>query len=315
MDTAIDTSNADASNADTAVKPKQQPKAEKGANKGSRQNRRPPTATRVGPTPPQFRVDATTIEKRVRIGDTKLSMAVFKNWGNMHRALHYLTDFTRTSLRGRVVAAANRGIAEYLKEKTEQAESMLKAATEKADNDGVVLGKHGNIKEEMLEISCRTENDVLSLVRLLDDYVIVMDSLWIAQSIEDRARDDAHDEVRRTIHTLHQLLSKMFGKMVAYRRNYLDDKLTKSEEIYARDIEVLILDVAGINLLKIREKEEAELAAENAKKAAAKEEARAARKSAAEKNRANVSNLPTKPASSDSSIETLEQPKEIALAA
>jgi hypothetical protein len=289
-----------------------------GSGKGNT-GRRAPNAQRVSPTPAQFRVDATTIKRKVRVGDTKLAMAVFKNWPDMHRALHYLTDFTRTSLRGKVVSSANRGIAEYLSEKLTFAHEMLKTATDLAENNGITMGEHGQLKEEVLEICCRTENDVLALVSLLDDYVIVMDSLWIASLVDDRKRDDAHNEVRRTIQILHQLLTKMYGKMVAYRRNFMADKLTKSEEIYARDIEVLILDVAGINLLKIREDEEAAKAAEAAKKAEAKEAARlenATRRAANAKARELAeANSTIAPVIANSNMVANESQHEVALAA
>lgn len=256
-------SNEPGTNTDANVKPKRPKQPHSGAGARPAQARKEPQtgASRVSPLPPQYHVYATVINKLLRVGDSRLASTVFRSWEGIHHSLHYLTDFARTSIKGRVVAAANQGITLYLQDHIEGAKAMLDKATATAENNGIILGKPGRVKEAVIEISCQTETDVLDLVRLLDDYVIVMDSLWIARLIDDKQRDAAHEDICRTVNTLHRLLTKLRQKMIDFRHLKMTSRLTKPEEEYARDLETLVFDVAGIDVQKIREASEAEAAA------------------------------------------------------
>ena len=248
--------NTEKSVSASAKAPAKQPKG-----KGKQGANNKPAAQRVSGKPAQYAVSATVINRTVRIGDSRLAASLFRSWEGMHHALHYLTDFARTTVRGRVVTAANRGIEMYIANKIEDAQRELQSATELAEENGIVLGKPGRMQDGVVEICCRTEMDVLKLVSLMDDYVIVTDSLWISQVIDDKKRDDAHEEVCRVINTLHRLLAKMRQKMIDFRHMRMTDTLTKDEEKYALDIESLVFDDTGINLVKIRQAEEAAAAA------------------------------------------------------
>ncbi len=234
----------------SAEKPKQQ-----GAKK------RQDGARRVRPTPVQYQVHGTVVEMSMRIGDQSLARVVKNQWEGIHHAAHYLMDFSRRSLKGKVVRAANRGVTEYLQEKMEEANEMLKNASEKADMNGIKMGKAGSVQEFVVMVASETERDVMDLIKVLDDYVIVMDSLWIGRIVDTKVRDESHDEVVRIVNKLHLLLTKMRQKMISFRQLKMTNRLTKDEEQYARELEILITDVTGIDMRGIREAEEAATAA------------------------------------------------------
>jgi len=225
-------------------------------------------ASRVGAIPAQYKVHSTIVEMTLRIGHSKLASLVRKQWEGIHHAIHYLTDFSRRSVRGKVVTAANRGITEYMSEKVKEAQHMLDTASELAHSNGIRLGSAGATQELVVMVATDTERDVMDLIKLLDDYVIVMDSLWIGRLIDTKKRDDAHDEVCKIVTTLHRLLMKMREKMVDFRHKKLSSRLSRDEESYARDLETLVFDVTGINIRSKREaEEEAALVAKQAARA------------------------------------------------
>jgi len=221
-----------------------------------------------------FKVRATVKEKTMKIGDRRLARMFFDKWRGMHHSLHYLTDFARTQLKGRVVRAANRGVNLYLQEKLDEARNMLQTATDLADKHGIDIGTHGDLTEGKVEITCPAESDVMEMVRLLDDYVLVVDSLWMERVLDDKRRDAAHAEVCDVVLTLSRLLTRLRRKMIDYRHAKLNPKLTKGDTEYERELENIVLDITGIDLRRMREAEEGKKKGNGADKANGAEKAK-----------------------------------------
>lgn len=205
-----------------------------------------------------YKVRATIKTKTINIGDRRLAQTLDNKWRGMHHALHYLTDFARTQLKGRVVRAANRGLNLYMQEKMDEARHMLQTATDLAEQNGVDIGAHGAMTQVTLEVACPSENDVLEMIRLLDDYVIVIDSLWMERAVDDKKRDKAHEEVCAIVLTLARLLTRLRRKMIDYRHAKMNPSLTKADVEYEHELENIVLDLTGIDLKRMRQVEEAQ---------------------------------------------------------
>lgn len=201
----------------------------------------------AGPPPELYQVHGTVMYRPMKIGDKRLAAAFFKEWVKIHHALHYVTDFSRIAVKGKIVGAANRGISQYLTQKAEEAKHMLDTATEMAESNGVALGQPGSMREQMIEVACPAEKRVLELVRQLDDYIIAVDSLWYEEVMEDERRNDAHAEAVRMIVTMSRLFDRIKWKMIEYRKRQ-HAVGQKSEDQYARDVELIVLNISGIDI-------------------------------------------------------------------
>lgn len=222
------------------------------------QQRRKEYAKKLREMSSSYEVYGTVVPMSMKIGDGMLASTVKRQWQGISQSLHYITDFTRRYLKGKVATAANNGISEYINDKVETAELMMKTAMDKAENNGIRLGSPGTMNEVVVMVACQVERDVMDLIKLLDDYVIVVDSLWIGRVVDSKAQEAAHEDICRTINTLHSLLVKMHRKMIEYRRLKLTNRLTRTELQYAEDLEQLVFAVTGINIQNRTQANEAE---------------------------------------------------------
>jgi len=239
------TAVASAPAASTQKPSKQVTGAPKGkAKKKDKFKGRPPT--------PQYNVRATIVRRQLTVGDQSLFRLVELQWPHVHHALYYITVFAPESIGGRVVTAANKGIKAYISEKLEVAKQLLKDAQEVAQDAGVLMGEHGFTKEVVVEVSSQVETDVLQLIRTLDDYVVVSDSLWIGREIDDKKKEDAHADVKSTLSTLHKLAIRMRTKLIEYRKSKIEKNQTKSDQDIAVEFEQMVLGMTGIDIQTAR---------------------------------------------------------------
>ena len=201
---------------------------------------------------PQYNVRATIVRRQLTVGDQSLFRLVELQWPHVHHALYYITVFAPESIGGRVVTAANRGIKAYIGEKLDVAKQLLRDAQEAAQDAGVLMGEHGFTKEVVVEVSSQVETDVLQLIRALDDYVVVSDSLWIGREIDDKKKEDAHSDVKNTLSTLHKLAIRMRTKLIEYRRSKIEKSQTKSDQDIAAEFEQMVLGMTGIDIQTAR---------------------------------------------------------------
>lgn len=227
-------------------------------------------------TAPQYQIRTTVVRKKVMVGDQGLARMLEKQWLGIHHALYYVTVFAPTAIGGRIVNAANVGIREYIQERLEAAERMLNEAQTLANESGIEMGAPGQTSDHVVEISSQIETDVLAMVRAYDDYLVVMDSLWIGKEVLDDKRDAAHRIVREDISAMSKLMSKLRSKLITYRREKGTGSLTKTEEAIVIEVEDIIIESlsqqAAEQKLKERERQEAK---------AKKREERAAKATAA----------------------------------
>lgn len=210
---------------------------------------------------PQYQIRTTVVRKRVVVGDPGLARMLERQWLGIHHSLYYVTVFAPTAIGGRIVNAANVGVREYIQERLDAAERMLGEAQSQANDSGVEMGAPGETSEHVVEISSQIETDVIQLVRAYDDYLVVMDSLWIGKEVLDDKRDAAHRIVREDISAMSKLLSKLRAKLITYRREKGAGSMTKSEEAIVIEVEDIIIESlsqqAQEQRLRAREKQEA----------------------------------------------------------
>lgn len=212
-------------------------------------------------TAPQYQIRTTVVRKKVMVGDQGLARMLERQWLGIHHALYYVTVFAPTAIGGRIVNAANVGIREYIQERLEAAERMLSEAQTLANESGIEMGAPGQTSDHVVEISSQIETDVLSMVRAYDDYLVVMDSLWIGKEVLDDKRDAAHRIVREDITAMSKLMSKLRSKLITYRREKGAGSLSKTEEAIVIEVEDIIIESlskqAAEAKLKERERQEA----------------------------------------------------------
>jgi hypothetical protein len=185
------------------------------------------------------------VKKTVRVGDTALARLVETQWPRLQTSLFYICVFSPQAIGGRVAAAANRAMQEYIQDKLETANRMLKAAQAEADEADVEIGAAGYMHETVVNVSSRPESLVLKMIRAYDDYVVVMDSMWIGGELTDERRDDAHATARNDVRAVRNLAVKMSSRLVTYRRNKSDETQTKSDADVVLEIENMVLLMAG----------------------------------------------------------------------
>lgn len=201
---------------------------------------------RNGPPPtPTYRIRATVVRRNMTIGDQQLFKLLELQWPHLHHALYYICVFAPENIGGKVASAASRGMKAYVEEKLELAKQMLSSAKERAKDAGVIMGQHGNPMKAEVEVSSQIESTVLGMVQKLDDYVVVMDSLWIGGEMEDAERDAAHAEAKRTLSTMHKLAIRMRTRLVDYRK---DKTASGKEQLVAGEIEQMVLSITGIDI-------------------------------------------------------------------
>lgn len=190
---------------------------------------------------PQYNIRTTVVRKKVRVGDQGLARLLEKNWLHLHHALYYVNVFAPTAIGGRIVNAADVGVREYIQERLLAAERMYKEAKDMADQSGVEMGAPGKTSDHTVEIASQIETDVLQILRIYDDYLVVIDSLWIGREILDAKRDAAHRIVRDDISAMKQLLNKLRSRLIAYRREKGMGKLSKTEATLVTEVEDIII--------------------------------------------------------------------------
>lgn len=220
----------------------------KGAATARKQQGKKKSGPQTRPPAPQYNVSATVVRRSIAIGDQQLYRLLDFQWPHIHHALYYITLYAAQSLRGKVVTAATKAIKAYVTDQLEASKRMLAKAQEQAQDAGVLVGEAGSQKDLVVEVATQVETDVLQLVRVLDDYVVVMDSLWIGREISDDEQKRAHESVKETFTTLHKLSIRMRTKLVAYRRDKISKTQTKSENDLATEIEQMLQGVTGIDI-------------------------------------------------------------------
>lgn len=223
-------------------------------------------------TAPQYQIRTTVVRKKVMVGDQGLARMLEKQWLGIHHALYYVTVFAPTAIGGRIVNAANVGIREYIQERLEAAERMLNEAQILANESGIEMGAPGQTSDHVVEISSQIETDVLAMVRAYDDYLVVMDSLWIGKEVLDDKRDAAHRIVREDISAMSRLMGKLRSKLITYRREKGAGSLTKTEEAIVIEVEDIIIESLSKQAAeqKLRERERQEAKARRREEKAAK---------------------------------------------
>ena len=219
---------------------------------------------------PQYQIRTTVVRKKVKVGDQGLARMLERQWLGIHHSLYYVTVFAPTAIGGRIVNAANVGIREYIQERLEAAERMLTEAQSQAADAAIEMGAPGQTSDHVVEISSQIETDVLAMVRAYDDYLVVMDSLWIGREILDDKRDAAHRIVREDIGSMGRLLSKLRSKLITYRREKGAGSMTKTEELVVLEVEDIIIESLSKQAQDIRLKERERTAAKAQKKEEAK---------------------------------------------
>ena len=210
-----------------------------------------------GETPAHYQVHGTEVKVSMRVGNNDLARAVKMNWSSIHHSLHYITDFSVRHIGGKIVSTANRAISEYIGQKIEGMTEAMKTGMATAEDNFVKLGEAGSMNQFEVKVACDKERDVMELIKLMDDYVIVADSLWIGKFMDKKKRDVVHDEIVGTIEQLNRLLLKVRTKMIDYRKRRQTNSLQKEEQGYINEIEQMLLSMSGISLQKIYEAEKA----------------------------------------------------------
>lgn len=216
------------------------------------------------PTPlqaPQYQLACTVLRKNVKVGDTGLTRMLERQWTGIHYAIYYVNVFAPSAIGGRIVHAANAGVREYIEERLVAAERMLGEAQQRAADAGIEVGAPGKVSEHVIEIVSQLETDVLRMVRAYDDYLVVMDSLWMERELADNEKDHAHRIVRDDILALQRLMSQIRSKLINYRREKGTGTMTKRDEVLVTEVEDLIIaslsEEARQRKLAEREKQEA----------------------------------------------------------
>jgi hypothetical protein len=209
---------------------------------------------------PQYQIRTTVVRKKVKVGDQGLARMLERQWLGIHHSLYYVTVFAPTAIGGRIVNAANVGIREYIEERLEAAERMLMEAQSQASDAAIQMGAPGQTSDHVVEISSQIETDVLAMVRAYDDYLVVMDSLWIGREILDDKRDGAHKIVKDDIGAMSKLLSKLRSKLITYRREKGAGSMTKTEEAVVLEVEDIIIESLSKQAQEQRLKERERLA-------------------------------------------------------
>lgn len=277
-ETAGTTQTGEAAGVDTT---KQSKRAQTNKKESSGKKRAPRKVRPSELNAPQYQIRTTVVRKRMKVGDQGLARMLEKQWLGIHHALYYVTVFAPTAIGGRIVNAANVGIREYIQERVEAADRMLGEAQAMANDSGIEMGAPGQTSEHVVEISSQIETDVLAMVRTYDDYLVVMDSLWIGKEVLDDKRDAAHRIVREDISAMSRLMSKLRSKLITYRREKGAGSLSKSEEAVVLEVEDIIIESlsAQAQEQKLKERQQQEARAkkreEKAKSAGAKSEQRA----------------------------------------
>jgi hypothetical protein len=207
------------------------------------------TAKKRVPTRPgasKYNVRATVVRRTITVGDPSLARQLERTWDQLHFGLYYVTVFAPAGIGGRLVTETNKAITKYIDELLSEAEGKLQRTTHLLHEEAITLGAPGDPFQQEVEVSSPIEQAVLRFVRTSDDYLVVMDSLWIGEIIDRKERDEAREEVRNGLSSLHRLVTRARDRLIEYRRKSASGDAQAST--IAAGLEAMMKSMTGIDI-------------------------------------------------------------------
>jgi hypothetical protein len=129
--------------------------------------------------------------------------------------LYYCTVFSRATLPEEVVTPEIHNIVDLLASTQTELEKLMSQMAEMARQNGVVIGR--NFNSQVIDTHAATpySKKYLALFRIADEYLVIIDSLWIEGILGDDQHIKAGPAMSQICHNVGKRINDIFRRLLA----------------------------------------------------------------------------------------------------